>query len=409
MREGFSFEVETRLPGTLARTGVLKTPHGEVRTPVYCPVGTCATVKALDADELEAAGAQMILANTYHLLLRPGPERVRELGGLHDFMSWRRPVFTDSGGFQAFSLGYGKEHGVGKIGGVFPITGEGPQPPSRGKHAVEYTRMAHIDEEGVTFRSHLDGSTHRLTPEISIGIQQKLGADIIVAFDECTSPLSDHAYTARAMERTHRWARRCLAAHGPEHPQALLGIVQGGAYEDLRRQSTEVIAAMPFDGFAIGGSLGKTKDEMLQVLEWTVPGLPDGRFRHLLGIGDVDDLFECVERGVDSFDCVIPTRFARHGTLFVSHAYASKRRFRININNAQYGGDQRPIEPGCACPACRRYTRAYIHHLFRAGEILGYRLATVHNVWFMQRLMDKIRASLIDGTFATLKATWLGA
>ena len=407
MRDGFSFEVETRLEGTWARTGVLRTPHGEVRTPVYCPVGTAATVKALDGDELEAAGAQMLLANTYHLLLRPGPERVRALGGLHDFMSWRRPLFTDSGGFQAFSLGYAKEHGVGKIGSIFPGS-EQPRPSTYGGPGVEYTRMARIDEDGVTFRSHLDGSSHRLNPEISIGIQQKLGADIIVAFDECTSPLSDHAYTQRAMERTHRWAARCIAAHGPEHHQALLGIVQGGAYEDLRRVSTEVIASMPFDGFAVGGSLGKDKSEMHQVLEWTIPGLPDGRFRHLLGIGDVDDLFECVARGIDSFDCVIPTRFARHGTIFVGPEHATKRRFRININNAQYGADQRPIEPGCACPACRRYTRAYIHHLFRAGELLGIRLATVHNVWFMQRLMEQIRAAIIDGTFVAMKQAWLG-
>jgi tRNA-guanine transglycosylase len=246
MRAGFSFEIEHCLPGSRARAGRLRTPHGEVLTPVYCPVGTVATVKALDVDELKAAGAQMILANTYHLLLRPGPDRVRELGGLHAFMSWDRPIFTDSGGFQAFSLGFAKEHGVGKIGGVFPggaaaARSESPRP----RRGTEYGNMARIDDDGVTFRSHLDGARHRLTPEISIAIQQKLGADIIVAFDECTSPLSDHAYTGRAMERTHAWARRCLEAHPPGIPQALLGIVQGGAFEDLRRESTAVIAPSP--------------------------------------------------------------------------------------------------------------------------------------------------------------------
>lgn len=406
MRDGFSFEIQHRLDGSRARAGLLRTPHGDVRTPVYCPVGTVATVKTLDNAELEEAGAQMILANTYHLLLRPGAEVVQGLGGLHGFMAWNRPTFTDSGGFQAFSLGFAKEHGVGKIGGVFP-EGHVPKPAPPPKR-TEYTNMAKIDEDGVTFRSHLDGSKHRLTPEISIGIQQQLGADIIVAFDECTSPMSDHAYTKRAMERTHRWAERCIAAHPTDRPQALLGIVQGGAYHDLRQESTRVIASLPFDGIAIGGSLGKSKEDMHQVLEWTMPGLPDHKFRHLLGIGDVDDLFECVERGVDSFDCVIPTRFARHGTVFVPREYASKRRFRININNAQYITDARPIEPGCPCPACRRYSRAYIHHLFMAGEILGYRLATLHNVWFMQRLMARIRASIVDGTFLQLKSEWLG-
>ncbi len=374
-----------------------------METPVYCPVGTVASVKALDCSELEAAGAQMILANTYHLMLRPGADRVARLGGLHHFMAWPHPTFTDSGGFQAFSLGFAKEHGVGKIGGVFT----GPAAPVPRRETNELGRMATIDENGVTFRSHIDCSTHRLTPEISIGLQQKLGADIIVAFDECTSPLSDHEYTRRAMERTHRWAERCLAAHPVRVPQALLGIVQGGAYEDLRRKSTQVIASMPFDGIAIGGSLGKTKTDMHHVLEWTIPELPDAKFRHLLGIGDVDDLFECVERGVDSFDCVIPTRFARHGTAFVRPQFATKRRFRINLRNATWAEDSRPIEPDCGCPACVRYSRAYIHHLFVAEEILGFRLATIHNIWFMQRLMEEIRQSIREGTFRTLKQTWL--
>lgn len=417
MREGFSFTVTHRDAHSRARVGVLRTPHGDVPTPVYCPVGTLATVKTLQAEDLEMAGASMVLANTYHLMLRPGADRVARLGGLHRFMAWPHPTFTDSGGFQAFSLGFAKEHGVGKIGGVFPAEprAAAPRVRPRDAHGGEQARgrqnfgnMVRIDEDGVSFRSHLDGSTHRLTPERSIQLQQQLGADVIVAFDECTSPLSDHAYTRRAMERTHRWAERSLSAHGPRAPQALLGIVQGGAYQDLRLESTRVIAAMPFDAFAIGGSLGQSKADMHQVLEWTVPNLPDHRFRHLLGIGDVDDLFECVERGVDSFDCVIPTRFARHGTLFVPRELASKRRFRLNINNAQYSEDVGPIDPTCDCPACRRYSRAYLHHLFRAEEILGVRLASLHNIWFMQRLMASIRDAIRGGTFAALKQHWLG-
>lgn len=409
MREGFDFQVEARDARCAARAGLLQTPRGLVPTPVYCPVGTVATVKTLDPLEVEETGAPMILANTYHLMLRPGADRLHRLEGLHRFMGWAGPIMTDSGGFQAFSLGYAREHGVGKIGGVFP--GEAKAPNAGKRKGTDLGRLAVIDEDGVTFRSHIDGSTHRLTPEISIGLQQKIGADFIVAFDECTSPLSDHAYTRRAMERTHRWAVRCLEARDRKAhlPQALMGIVQGGAYEDLRRESTQVIAAMPFDGFCVGGSLGTSKADMHKVLDWTIPDLPDDRFRHLLGIGDVDDLFEAVERGIDSFDCVIPTRFARHGTLLVSPPVGSrKNRFRLNIWNTANSEDNGPVDPSCGCPLCRRFSRAYLRHLFQAEELLGHRLASLHNVWFTQALMRQIRTAILEGRFLELKAEWLG-
>jgi queuine tRNA-ribosyltransferase len=405
----FKFSIESRDPRTAARAGVLTTPRGKVLTPVYCPVGTVATVKTLDPAELEEAGAMMLLANTYHLMLRPGADRVERLGGLHPFMGWPRPIMTDSGGFQAFSLGFAREHGVGKIGGVFPDE-SGRPPQGTYRTGTNLGRLATIDEDGVTFRSHIDGSLHRLTPEISIALQQKLGADLIVAFDECTSPMSDHEYTRRAMERTHRWALRCLEAHrnGGHRPQALLGIIQGGAYEDLRRESTRVIGSLPFDAFCVGGSLGKSKADMHQVLEWSVPDLPDQSFRHLLGIGDVDDVFEAVARGIDSFDCVIPTRFARHGTLLVGPPLGNPRnRFRLNIWNAQYADDSGPVDPTCSCPLCRRFSRAYLRHLFQAEEGLGHRLASLHNVWFTQEMMRQIRSAILAGRFLELQAAWL--
>ena len=409
MRQGFDFRVEAREPGCAARAGMLTTPRGLVPTPVYCPVGTVATVKTLDPLEVEDAGATMILANTYHLMLRPGADRLQRLGGLHGFMGWSGPIMTDSGGFQAFSLGFAREHGVGKIGGVFPGEAKAPAPDNR--KGTDLGRLATIDEDGVTFRSHIDGSKHRLTPEISIALQQKIGADFILAFDECTSPLSDHAYTRRAMERTHRWAERCIEARElkADLPQALVGIVQGGAYEDLRKESTRAIAALPVDCFCVGGSLGKSKADMHQVLDWTVPGLPDDRFRHLLGIGDVDDLFEAVERGIDSFDCVIPTRFARHGTLLMGPPVGNrKNRFRLNIWNTSNSEDAGPVDPTCGCPLCRRFSRAYLRHLFQAGELLGHRLASLHNVWFTQALMGRIRQAILEGRFLEFKAAWLG-
>jgi queuine tRNA-ribosyltransferase/7-cyano-7-deazaguanine tRNA-ribosyltransferase len=357
------------------------------------PVGTLATVKSLTPDDLRELGAELVLANTYHLYLRPGPDLVASLGGLHNFMAWPRPILTDSGGYQVFSLGFALEHGVGKLAKTFP--GEEARAPRQPLRA----RLTRIDEAGVTFTSHVDGSTHRLTPERSIEIQEKLGADIILAFDECTSPLSSYEYTREATERTHRWAVRCLDAKR-HADQALFGIVQGGEYRDLREASARFVGGLPFPGFAIGGSLGKSKEDMHRILEWVAPLLPEDRPRHLLGIGEPDDLFECVERGVDMFDCVGPTRLGRHGVLYTPDG-------RLSIRNATYKTDPLPPDPECDCYTCRHFSRAYLRHLFVAEELLGYRLATIHNLRFVLSLLRRIRASICDGSFAELKASIL--
>jgi len=399
------FEITHR--SGMARTGRLHTPHGIVETPAFVAVGTQATVKAVPPADLRAAGVQALFANTYHLYLRPGPDVIARLGGLHRFMAWDGPILTDSGGFQVFSLGAAIEHGVGKIASIFPDESRGRPGGSTGESLVR------LDDDGVTFRSHLDGSTHRFTPESVIDIQRKLGADIILVLDECTSPLHDRAYTAAAMERTHRWAERALARFqatapaysGSTTPQALFGIVQGGAYRDLREQSARFIAGLDFDGIAIGGSLGKSKRDMLDVLEWTVPLLPEGKARHLLGIGEVSDIFAVVERGVDTFDCVAPTRMARNGSLLTRRA-GPDRKFRLNLRNARFRDDPRPVDPDCPCPTCRQFSRAYLHHLIRAREILAYHLATIHNLHFMTRLMADIRQAIRNDRLDELKAEW---
>lgn len=386
-----------------ARAGVLSTPHGDIPTPALLVVGTKATVKALGPDDLERAGVPGLLCNTYHLWLRPGPDLIASLGGLHRFMGWSGPIMTDSGGFQVFSLGWGLEHGVGKIG-FFP--GE-REPPGSGAKRRE--RLARVDEEGVTFTSHLDGSRLRLTPELSIAIQQKLGADIILALDECTSPFHDYAYTRVALERTHRWALRCLEARASS--QALYGIVQGGYFPDLRIRAARFIASLPFDGYAIGGSLGRSKEDMGRVLEWTCPLLPEDRPRHLLGIGEPDDLFEAVARGIDTFDCVAPTRWARNGALLISPEAGGRRenRFRLSILRSAWAADDSPPDPYCSCYTCRRFSRAYLRHLFKEEELLAYRLASLHNVHFICSLMSEIRESILSGSFLELKRKWLGS
>ncbi len=372
-----------------ARTGRIETPHGVVETPAFFPVGTQATVKTLTPDDLRAIGAQGILANTYHLFLRPGAELIQRLGGLHRFMAWPGTIMTDSGGYQAFSLGLALEHGVGKIAKMFPGDVEAPTRPSR-------KALARVTDDGVEFASHLDGSRQVLTPEISITVQQQLSADLILAFDECTSPLSDYAYTRDAMERTHRWAARCLDAWTSTN-QGLYGIVQGGAYQDLREHSARVVGALPFFGLAIGGSLGRSKSDMHDVLDWTIPLLPEEKPRHLLGIGEPEDLFASVERGIDTFDCVAPTRLARHGSLYTADG-------RISIRKVVYREDMAPIDEACPCYTCRHFSRAYLRHLFVAEEILGYRLATIHNLHFILTLVARIRQSIADGSFAELKA-----
>jgi queuine tRNA-ribosyltransferase len=345
---------------TRARLGRLELPHGSVETPIFMPVGTNATVKALHPDDLEDVGAQIVLANTYHLYLRPGHERIARLGGLHRFMGWDRPILTDSGGFQVVSL----------------------------------DDLNAIDDEGVTFRSHHDGSSHRFTPESSIAIQEALGADVAVAFDQPVPPSStDPRDVAIATERTHRWAERSLAAHR-RADQALFGVIQGGLDPDLRRRSTAAIAGLPFDGLNIGGLAGdETPAERAAVLDLVVPLLADDpRVRYLMGLGSPLDLLDAVHRGVDLFDSVLPARVARNAQAWVPGG-------RLNLRNEQFRDDPRPIQEGCRCLACRRFSRAYLAHLFRAGELLAYRLATCHNLTFPLDFMAEIRAALRAGTF----------
>lgn len=397
-----------------ARLGRLQTPHGVIETPAFVAVGTQAAVKTLTPQETAQAGTQVIFANTYHLYLRPGEDLVAEMGGVHKFMGWDRPVMTDSGGFQVFSLGAGLEHGVGKIANIFPGEAGGVLTGRRAPKAAGSTKsLMTVTEEEVRFRSHIDGSAHVFTPEKSIAIQRALGADMILAFDECTSPLHDEAYTAKSAARTHRWAERSLRyfqESGPQHgyEQMLYGIVQGGAFEVVRKESARMIAGMDFGGMAIGGNLGKTKDDMRQVLAWTTPLLPPQKPRHLLGIGDVADIFDGVERGCDTFDCVSPTRNARNGGILVRFDEGKPaNKFRLNIRNARFARDPRPLEEGCDCYACQNFTRSYLRHLFKADEPLGQRLASIHNLRFMARLMEDIRQSLREGTFAELKREWL--
>jgi queuine tRNA-ribosyltransferase len=408
---GASFGFEVLARHGKARLGRLRTAHGTIATPAFVAVGTQATVKGLNSQAVAQTGTQVLFANTYHLYLRPGPEVVRDHGGLHRFMAWNAPMMTDSGGFQVFSLGAGIEHGVGKVSNIFPGEEQGTR--AEGRRGGPSDSMVAVDEEGVRFRSHIDGSLRYLTPEISIALQRDLGADIVLAFDECTSPLHDRAYTEASMERTHRWARRSLQAFQGEpavHPyrQALYGIVQGGAFHELRERSAAFVGAMGFDGFAIGGNLGKTHREMYQVIDWTTPHLPPERPRHLLGIGDVPAIFEAVERGCDTFDCVSPTRNARNAGLLVrSDDGRPVANFRLNLRNARFARDLEPVEQGCGCLTCRTVSRAYLRHLFKAGETLGPQLATIHNLRFMTRLFGDIRRSLELGTFAELKAQWL--
>jgi queuine tRNA-ribosyltransferase len=391
-----SFEILGHARASHARTGVIHTAHGDIETPGFMPVATQASVKGLTSDDLLELGVQLLIANTYHLALRPGSEQIAALGGLHAFMRWPRAIATDSGGFQVFSLGAAIRDGVGKIADIFPDeAAEGP----RGAGKQARPALVKIDDDGVTFNSHLDGSIIRLTPERSMEIQHRLGGDILLAFDECTSPLDSYDYTRLALERTHSWAALCLEQHArTRRPyQALFGIVQGGAYHDLREASAAFIGGLPFDGLAIGGSLGRSKQDMHAVLEWTVPLLPVAKPRHLLGIGEPEDITACVERGVDLFDCAAPTRWARNGALIVPPELASAENVkndRLTIANARYATDASPVDPTCECLTCRQYSRAYLHHLQRARELTFYRLATIHNLHFMMEFMRKLRAAI---------------
>lgn len=353
-----SYELIKECRVTGARAGMLHTPHGSLPTPVFMPVGTQATVKAMSPEEIKEIGAGIILSNTYHLYLRPGHELVREAGGLHRFMNWDRAILTDSGGFQVFSLG----------------------------------ALRKISEEGVTFRSHLDGSEHFLAPEKVMEIQEALGADIIMAFDECAPYPADRTYIKDSLERTTRWAERCRRAQ-LRKDQALFAIVQGGMYPDLRLESAKHLVALDFPGYAVGGlSVGEPAELMYEVLAATVPLLPANKPRYLMGVGTADYLIEGVARGIDMFDCVLPTRIARNGTVMTRRGY-------LTVRNAPYANDFRPLEEGCRCYACRNYSRAYIRHLIKANEIFGFRLTTYHNLYFLVHFMASIRESIIEGTF----------
>jgi len=353
----FEFDLVTQDSSTRARAGVFRTPHGDLLTPVFAPVGTAATVKALTPAQLRELGATLVLSNTYHLYLRPGDELIRDLGGLHPFMQWDGPILTDSGGFQVFSL----------------------------------SNTRKIDADGVTFKSHIDGSTHRFTPEKSIAIQENLGADIIMAFDECPPPL-DRDYNREALDRTHAWAARCLAAK-TRRDQALFGIVQGGIFPDLREESGRYLMGLDFPGYAIGGlAVGETKAQMHATLEVVNAILPTDKPRYLMGVGAPEDLINAVRRGVDMFDCVLPTRLARNGAAMI-------RTGRMNMKNAPYARDPRPVEEGCACYCCANFSRAYIRHLVVSDEILGAVLLTLHNVHLVLTLMREMRATILDGTF----------
>lgn len=361
----FEFDLLTSDGESGARAGLFHTPHGTIPTPVFAPVGTQATVKALRPADLRTLGASLILSNTYHLYLRPGDDLIRELGGLHRFMGWDGPILTDSGGFQVFSLSDTRE----------------------------------IDDDGVTFQSHIDGSYHRFTPEKSIEIQENLGADIIMAFDECPPP-TDREYVERSLMRTHEWALRSQAAKSRED-QALFGIVQGGIFPDLREESARFLMELDLPGYAIGGlAVGETKAEMHAVLEWLQPVLPEGKPRYLMGVGTPEDLVNGVMRGVDIFDCVLPTRLARHGS-------AWRLGERLNIRNARFKEDPNPLDPTCTCYTCQHFSLAYLNHLVRANEILAHILLTTHNVHFLIDLMNGIRGAILEGTFTAYAENFL--
>lgn len=401
-----------------ARTGVLKTGHGEIQTPVFMPVGTQASVKSLSPDDLKMVGAQIILGNTYHLYIRPGSKLIRKLGGLHEFMNWDGPILTDSGGFQAFSLGAMIEHGIRKVPSVHTRYNK--------KEHKKKVSLSKMTEEGIIFSSHLDGSKHLLTPEKSAEVQLDLGSDIALTLDELLSPHHDDGYIKGSLARTHRWELRTKEyfkknlSKGVNKKAQLFGILQGVDEYDIRVQEARWVAEQGFDGISIGGSFGVSSDKESEVdwasskaidqtMEWVVPLLPDNLPRHALGIGEVADFFECVERGIDMFDCVAPTRRARNGSLYIQpkNGGNKKNKFTLNISRAEYIEDKNPIDPGCECYTCQNFTRAYLRHLFMASELLYHRLATIHNVYFMINLMRGIRNAIESKQFTKLKAQWL--
>lgn len=412
-RSQFSFTVSTRLAesnpptdaqvagnggGFLGRTGTITTPHGDIQTPAFIAVGTKATVKAVLPESMADLGAQALLANAYHLYLQPGPDILDEAGGLGRFMNWPGPTFTDSGGFQVMSLGSGFK----KVIDMKSVDASGPDDAvAPGKE-----RLAHIDDDGVWFKSHLNGDRHRFSPEISMQVQHQIGADIIFAFDELTTLQNSRRYQEESLERTRLWAERCIAEHfrltgerAAKPYQALFGVIQGAQYEDLRRKACRDLGAMPFDGFGIGGAL--EKENLGTIVRWCNEELPEDKPRHLLGISEPDDIFTAIENGADTFDCVSPTRVARNSAFYTPYG-------RFNLSGAKYKRDFGPLQDGCDCYACTNYSRAYIHHLFKAKEMLSATLISIHNERFVVKMVDDARLAIESGTFFDFKAETLG-
>ena len=389
-----TFDITAKLDHTLARAGVITTPHGCIETPAFIPVGTKATLKALTPEQLDATGAQAVLANAYHLYLRPGPALIDKAGGLNSFMNWQKPTFTDSGGFQVMSLGVGFKK-------IIDMNGETDEPTLSKKE-----KLAWIDNDGVRFKSHLDGSMHRFTPELSMQIQHEIGADITFAFDELTTLHHSYEYQVDSLDnRTHPWALRSLAEHqrlnaerSHRPPQALFGVVQGANYEDLRRKSASFLGKMDFDGFGLGGAF--TKENIGEIVGWMSEELPENKPRHMLGISEPNDIFDCIENGADTFDCVSPARVGRNGALYTRYG-------RKNITNTKYRDQLTPFVDDCDCYSCKNYSAAYIHHLFRSKEMLANTLATIHNEQFIVKLVDDIRESIKNSTFQAFKQQFL--
>ncbi|MFW6233322.1 MAG: tRNA guanosine(34) transglycosylase Tgt [Nanoarchaeota archaeon] len=385
-----------------ARTGILKLKHGNIKTPELMLVATKASVKALSNDDLNEIGAQLLITNTYHLMLQPGSDIIKKAGGINKFMNWDKPIITDSGGFQAFSLGLGQEHNVGKM--YFPNEDDGnAHTKPKGKSNVK------INDKGIYFRSVYNNSHQFLSPIDSIKHQHNIGTDVILVLDECTSPLSDKEYTKTSLQRTHKWAKICLDYHKQSKSnQKIAGIIQGGVWPDLRKRSAKFISSLDFDYIAIGGSLGKSKVDMHNILDWTIPLLPENKPRHLLGIGVVEDIFESVKRGVDLFDCVSPTRIARNGYVYINPPLGNKsNKFRFKLTH-KYNDDFSSLDENCNCKICNNYTKSYIRHLLKNSELLAYNLISYHNVYFLINLMKKIRISIDSNNFDNFKKEWLG-
>ena len=376
------FKIIKKSKKSKARLGLLKTKHGVIETPCLVPVATQAVIKTLTSEEVKETKSQILICNTYHLHLKPGEDLIKSAGGLHKFMNWPRPLMTDSGGFQVFSLGFGRDYGTGKI----LKQGKGKDRISLGQQP----KLLKITQDGVYFRSFLDGSKIFLGPKESIKIQEKLRADIIFAFDECTSPIADYQYAKKSLEKTHKWAVKCLAVKSNKLDQALFGIVQGGRFKDLRIQSAKFIGSLGFDGFGIGGEFGDDKKKMLDMLSWVVKELPEAKPRHLLGIGYPQDIPKIIARGTDLFDCNVPTHYARRGVAFISSG-------RLDMSKTRFLKDKGPLDKKCSCPVCRNYKRNYICHLIKAREITGLKLLTLHNLYFFNGLVEKVREGIKKG------------